>query len=114
MNKKLVIIVNEDYLDGLENSIDQRIYTTSKLSAGAAILYGYLYYSKISNIVNDEVLKRNFDTTQKTLTNRKNELINLGLMITTKIGPGIYIMFIGSFDNPAKVIEEKWKKINNQ
>ena len=74
---------------------DNQVFRIKGLTDGAKVLYGFLASLRSGDEFTDTFVMNGLHISQKTLTNRKRELKELGLILIEKTGLRGYVMYIG-------------------
>ena len=106
---------------GLPNSahgnytkLDNAVFRIRGMSDGAKVLYGFLASLKSGEEFNDHFVMEGLQISQKTLTSRKRELKDAGLILVEKIGLRGYVMYIGYVDFNAYKVKEHWAYVHSK
>jgi hypothetical protein len=88
--------------------VSNAIVCDSSLSDGAIRLY--CLYASLPNGKNitDAYISKVLGITDKTITRRKKELKEAGLLLVHRLAPNVYDIFIGYAEMPAVKVKELW------
>lgn len=106
-----MIIVNEHFLEPRKN-IESCIYTDKRLSEGAKVLYSYLYYRPIANLIDFKEIPDQLNISYQTFMSRKRELENMDLILFHKINSKLTLLFVGSMEIRATALMAMWEEEN--
>lgn len=88
--------------------IDRKVFTNPDLSHGACRLYGYLCGLRNGANYSDKYVCKALDVAQASLTRWKKELKQERLILIDKVGPRIYVVYIGYTGMPASAVKAQW------
>lgn len=90
--------------------ISNEIITNPKLSDGAIRLY--CLYASLPNGKNitDAYIEKVLGIVGKTITRRKSELKKEGLLLTHRLAPNVYDVYIGYANMPASEVKAMWDR----
>lgn len=89
--------------------IDKVVITDQSLSDGAIRLYAFLMGLKNGDNFADAYLVKAMGISQRSLTNRKRELKNAGLILVDQITPRLYVIYIGDSRKSAAECKSEWE-----
>lgn len=93
------------------NIVDRHVFTMNELSFAARCLYGYLAGLRSGANFSDTYLMKALDMSKSTLTRRKKELRDAGLILVEQIRPRVYVTYIGTSTYHAEHVKTHWEKV---
>jgi hypothetical protein len=88
--------------------IDRKVFANPKLSDGAVRLYGYLCGLRNGASFSDTYLADALFVKLRTITTRKKELTDAGMILCEQMTPRVYVIYIGHTALNAQQVKESW------
>ena len=88
--------------------VDNAIWANPTLSDGAKVLYGFLASLPNGKTIYDGYLVKCLGIAPRTLTNRKKELKDAGLILMDRLAPNVYDLYVGSLQLNANQVKNIW------
>lgn len=88
--------------------VDRGVFGNNNITDGACRLYGFLCGLRNGSNFSDAYIMKALNWSKTMLHRRKKELSNHGLLLVDRIGPKMYIGYIGYSGFPAKKVKDHW------
>ena len=88
--------------------VDRYVFTDSRLSDGAKVLYGYVAGLKSGGNFSDNYIIKVLRISKTVLYRRKKELIDAGLILIEKLNARTYILYVGFSTCSAEQVKAQW------
>lgn len=93
---------------------DNKVFMIKGMSDGAKVVYGFLASLKSGEEFNDVFVCNGLGIKQRTLTRRKQELRDAGLIYMVQTGLKSYVMYIGYVGFNAIDVKRHWEYVAKQ
>jgi hypothetical protein len=94
--------------------IHNSIWTDTGLSDGAKVMYGFIASLPNGKTIHDGYISKAMGISSRTVTNRKEELKQAGLLLMVQLAPRVYDLYIGYPGFPASSVKAMWEKENDE
>lgn len=93
--------------------MDNAVFTLKTISDGAKVLYGYLAGLKDGANFSDTYIMAAMEWSQTSLTRKKKELKDAGLIHAVQIRPRLHVLYIGNTQISATRVAVQWDTIED-
>jgi hypothetical protein len=90
--------------------ISNDVWSILDLSDGAKVMYGFLASLPNGKTIHDGYISKSLGVSSRTVTNRKQELVKLGLLLMVQLSPRVYDLYIGFPGMPASRVKQLWEE----
>lgn len=93
--------------------VDRRVFGNQNFTDGACRLYGFLCGLRNGSNFSDAYIMKALGWSKMMLHRRKKELIEANLLLIDRVGPKLYIGYIGYTDYPATKVKAHWVNLED-
>ena len=96
--------------DSRFTTVDNKIIVDIELRDGAFRLYSFLISLPNGKVITDAYIMKVTEWSQRTVTNRKKELKDKGLLLMVKIAPRVHDLYLGHSNYSAHMVRDMWEQ----
>jgi hypothetical protein len=90
--------------------ISNDLFSDARLTDGAMRLYGFIASLPNGKSISDRYIMKCLNVSQRSLTNRKKELKDTGLLLMVPIAPRVHDLYLGYPGFPADRVRQMWNE----